>query len=171
MAEPVKIERTAILVVSSTKQNQYGDLIVTDKEGTEHKVGNKRPHLFDQFQENRAVEVGYSSYMNREYIAAAHLVEGELPDPKESGKMPVEHTEKAPSTVKTDTESVKIRSMAIAPDNKNRSFALSYAKDIYCARITAGKTEFKTSQIIIMAHLFNNWLNGDDSSIGGDEPE
>jgi hypothetical protein len=58
--------------VASSGKNDYGDLIVTSKYGCDYKISNKRTNLFDIFQPETAVVVGYSSYMNKDYIAVAH---------------------------------------------------------------------------------------------------
>ncbi len=76
MPTEAKIERRKVIVVAHTQINDYGDLIVTDNENNDHKIGKKRAHLFDLFQTDRAVELGYASYMNREYVTVAHPFEG-----------------------------------------------------------------------------------------------
>uniref|UniRef100_A0A6M3IIK8 Uncharacterized protein n=1 Tax=viral metagenome TaxID=1070528 RepID=A0A6M3IIK8_9ZZZZ len=97
-----KITRKEVFVTESSELNKYGDLIVTDKAGKTHKIGKKRPNLFDVFQPDRAVEVGYGEYMNREYIAVAHPVAEGLapPIPAETSKpvegQPVPSGEKTP---------------------------------------------------------------------------
>ena len=62
---------------------------------------------------------------------------------------------------------VETRHTDVKPDpvisTKNRAFALSYAKDIFVARIGAGHADIKASTIIQWATLFDNWLNGVDN--------
>lgn len=62
------IIRREKFVVDHTEKNTYGDLIVASQSGNEYKIGVKRKHLFDYFQDGTEVVVGYASYMNREYI-------------------------------------------------------------------------------------------------------
>ena len=76
-----------------------------------------------------------------------------LPPPQEPKILP-EHKaeiEKAKSTVEPNAVAVK-------GDSKNRSFALSYAKDISCALIAAGKPASAISTIDI-AVLFESYLD------------
>ena len=117
-----EIVRTEVIVVDVAHTNDYGDLMVTDKGGGAHKIGNKRPHLFDQFIPGRAVELGYATYMNKEYIATAKLVElGDTP-------------EKPPEPILAQ-EAVKLGAKAIGStdDTKLRSMACAYSKDLACA--------------------------------------
>lgn len=65
------ITRHDKFTVASKETNQYGDLIVRDTDGLDHKIGNKRARLFDVFQEGAEVQVGYAEYMQKEYIATA----------------------------------------------------------------------------------------------------
>ncbi len=88
-----KIERYETIIVESVKQNQYGDLVVN---GT-LKVGKKRASLFNVFQVGAEVNLGYASYMNKEYIASAEQTGvHKVPDSKlvaaakELGAVPVD---------------------------------------------------------------------------------
>lgn len=67
----LEIIRREKITVSSTQENQYGDLIVKTKAGNELKIGKKRSQLFVVFQPGTEVTVGYATYMNKEYIAEA----------------------------------------------------------------------------------------------------
>lgn len=92
------IIRNEIFVVDHSEMNDYGDLIVTPKEDggattKTYKVGNKRSSLFGVFQPDMAVEVGYSEYMNREYIASARQVKDAIPN------KPINLPEPVPPTV------------------------------------------------------------------------
>ncbi len=75
------IIRKEVVVVESMDYDKYGNLLFKDKGGNDHKIGVKRIELAKQIVEGRAVELGYSEYMNKEYIAEAKLVEGGLPPP------------------------------------------------------------------------------------------
>jgi len=68
----------------------------------------------------------------------------------ESGKM-VKEIEK---------EGGKIESVTTKDTGKNKSYALSYAKDIGVAMIVAGK-EFSTKKVLEIAKEFNSYLDGD----------
>ena len=74
-----QITRYEVLTVAGAIKNNYGDLIVTDTKGTEHKIGNKRSRLFEVFQAGAEVKVGYAVYMEREYIASAEQTGKHIP--------------------------------------------------------------------------------------------
>ena len=96
-----KIERYEVVTVESQEQNQYGDLIFSDAEGKPYRIGNKRPHLFDQIQEGRAVKLGYAIYKGREYIVSAKLYDGNVSPPQTE---PV-HTQAKPVEAKVTPSS------------------------------------------------------------------
>ena len=75
-----QITRYEVFTVSKATKNNYGDLIVADTQGNERKIGNKRSHLFELFQPGAEVKVGYSVYMEREYIASAEQTGKHIPD-------------------------------------------------------------------------------------------
>ncbi len=85
--KPNPIIRTEVVVVESMDYDKYGNLLFKDKEGRDHKLGEKRIHLADQIVEGRAVELGYAEYMNKEYIADCKLVETQLPPPEKPKKI------------------------------------------------------------------------------------
>ena len=143
------IIRREQITVAYAQQNQYGDLIVKTKAGNELKVGKKRQHLFNIFQPGIEVIVGFSSYMNKEYIneaaQASQVVSTDTPVKKESDHL-----------VKDVKEAVK---MNIAPQgkgmnpSKNKAFALSYAKDL----ATGGVID--NDSILKWADKFLEWLD------------
>ena len=138
MPEP-KIERYETITVETTQKNQYGDLLVN---GT-LKVGNKRSHLFEVFQPGAEVKLGYAVYMNKEYIATAEQT-GTHTVPKEEG-----HLVKAAKAMGAEVISEK----PIVHDNKSRSMAIAYAKDL----AAAGKIELK--DMAAYADKFLEYIN------------
>jgi len=66
-----EIIRRERITVESSEHNQYGDLIVQTVAGNEYKVSKKRAQLFAVFQDGAEVVIGWSSYMDKEYIAEA----------------------------------------------------------------------------------------------------
>ena len=74
-----QITRYEVFTVSKATKNNYGDLIVTDTQGNERKIGNKRSRLFEVFQPGSEVKVGYAVYMEREYIASAEQTGKHIP--------------------------------------------------------------------------------------------
>ena len=139
MAE--QIVRKEVFVVESSELDGYGNLIVIDKGANSHKIGVKRPHLFDVFQPDTAVEVGYATYRDREYIADAVKVEGELPTEK-ANPVP-EHTPKSEVPI------VLTKDQRL----KHRAFALSYA-----CRVAAGG-HIGVNDIRRWAEEFEKFLN------------
>ena len=144
-----QITRYAVFTVGEANPNEYGDLIVKDTEGNEHKIGKKRAQLFSVFQVGAEVKVGYAVYMQKEYIASAEQTGKHMAE--------VEATEKAGATV----ESVSVT------ESKNRSYALSYSKDIVCQLIESNPkiAELKSTDIaqttINVARIFEKYLDGD----------
>lgn len=70
-----------VIVIATTQQDQYGNLIVTDKAGNKIKIGEKRSQLHGLFQQGKAIRLHWEVYKNKQYVADATLVEGELPEP------------------------------------------------------------------------------------------
>ena len=148
---PQEIIRTEDIVVDSSILDKYGNLVVLDKGGNEHRVSAKRKRLFDIFQEGVAVHLCYASYMNKEYIADA---------------VPVAQLVK-PAIPKAETVAVNkgIPPPKAKAESKNGSYALAYAKDLIVALIVSGQVKELTPKVIgsIMksAELFRQWLDGD----------
>ena len=143
------IIRREKFTVQDNNINQYGDLIVTSSSGKEYKVGKKRANLFDAFQPDTEVVVGWSSYMNKDYIAEAtpaqQVVSTDTPIEPEQPKP-------APQTVK-----------APAHESKNSAFALSYAKDMVVKTLAEGEDipAAKIDSCIMIAEAFRMWLDGE----------
>ncbi len=106
--ETPKIERRKVITVAHAQLNDYGDLLVTDTENNEHKIGKKRAQLHELFQTDAVIELGYASYMNREYIAVAHPSEGVPPKP--SSAAPPKETPKPSDKMSKDDWAEKDRS-------------------------------------------------------------
>ncbi len=88
--EPTIIDQK-VVIPATREENQYGDLIFFDGDGNQHKIGNKRPQLFENIIEGRAVELYYAVYMDKKYICGAKLVEGELKPPQSDQNVLPEH--------------------------------------------------------------------------------
>jgi hypothetical protein len=58
------------MVMDATPDN-FGNLIVKDTDGVEHKIGSKREALFPVFKPGTTVKCGMAEYMSKEYIATA----------------------------------------------------------------------------------------------------
>ena len=88
--DPVIVDQK-VVIPATRELNNYGDLIFTDGDGHQHKMGNKREHLFDSIIIGKAVELYYAVYMDKKYICGAKLVDGALPPPKSDKKVLPEH--------------------------------------------------------------------------------
>ena len=77
-----EIIRTEIFTVDHVMPDSYGNLTVTDKEGSEHKVNAKHVDLHGVFVPGMAVEVGIANFNKRDYIHTAIQVGDALPNAK-----------------------------------------------------------------------------------------
>ena len=115
--QPIKRQET--FIVAEAEKNEYEALIVTDTTGKEHKIGDKRSHLFELFAPGNEVKVGISEFKGKEYIATAIVLSHE------------------PKTITAEENKAVVEAVKEAhtpkPDTKSRSVAMSYAKDCFCA--------------------------------------
>lgn len=145
---PPQIIRTEDIVVDTFDKDDYGNLIVLDKAGNEHKIGVKRQHLFPFFQAGIAIHLSYASLTDKktgklvEYIANA---------------IPLEQLIKsAPSKVETAKPPEFQKPIKTTPDaGRNRAFSISYAKDL----CMAGKIE--VDSLISWATVMEKYISGD----------
>lgn len=139
-----KIVRTEVITVQSTTKNQYGDLLVTDTQGKEHKIGVKRSALHDVFQTGAEVKLGIGNYQNHDYIATAEQTGNHSP------------------TATPSPTATAVKNTA-KPESRDRSMALSYAKDVVVATLNSQSkvTADIFGTIIKGATLFERYLSGD----------
>jgi len=75
------------VIITETKGvNQFGDTVITGKDGNIYKIGAKRKNydeLVDQFQEGYSTSVNWSNYKGHDFISEATLVKDLLPDKSE----------------------------------------------------------------------------------------
>ena len=130
------------ITVASFRKDDYGNMHIKDSEGNEHKVGAKRSQLFPFIEQSvgHEIKLKYKEYQGKEYIAEVEPAN-------------------APAVVK---EAIKQGAVVVSekPAGKNRSYALSYAKDIGVAMIAAGK-EFSSKKVLEIAKEFNDYLDGE----------
>ena len=94
MPKEVVITRKQVIVVDTVDSNEYGDMLFTDKEGTNYKVGNKRVQFFEGvIVSGAAVQLNYAEAYNKEYIYNAVQVKGELPEAKDPIKPELQEDE------------------------------------------------------------------------------
>lgn len=82
-------------------------------------------------------------------VVGAESVKDALTKPTESNEKTYEEVE------------AKATKLLSQPNTKNRSYALSYAKDIAVATIGQGK-EMSTNVVIGIAEVFDKYLNGEE---------
>ena len=129
-----------VVVISNeeTRTDSYGNMYFKDIGGGEHKIGAKRPKaVFDLIENSKgmAVELHYKTFNDKKYIDNVILAGEDLFEEK-----------KPPRTTQ-----------AKSPD---KSFALSYAKDIVVARINNGLiNEGIADSVISYAKVFEKYLN------------
>ncbi len=135
MAEVI-ITRKQIVVVDTVGENSYKDLTFTDKEGNAYKISNKRVQYFkDKILPGRAVQLNFAKAYDKEYIYSADFVEDKLPETKAP-----EIATKATTSTTLAKEAIKLGAKPIPTgDDRIRSMAISYAKDL----VVAGKVELK----------------------------
>ncbi len=144
MPEPTIID-TTVIQVQYTNEDDYHNLVVTPTEGDDIRIGNKRSNLFSIFQPGRAVKLEWAEFKGKKYVAKAELFDG---------KPPVEKRVE-PITAGVDkTIPIVGRDMG-----KNRSFALSYAKDIGVAMINKGN-DASVNKILEITRAFEQYLDG-----------
>ncbi len=145
-------EPEIVVLSGENRLDQYGNFFFKDKAGKEHKIGEKRKDK-DQIaalvaaNPNRGVKLIWGVYARegKEYdiIKSIELVEEGLPEPVPVTRYPPSGP---PSKSRED-------GMREGLQSKNRSFAISYAKDLVCA----GSIEIDS--LCIYADKILDWLD------------
>ena len=145
------------ITVESSDTNQYGDLIVHSKEGQDYKVSNKRTQLFDVFQPDAEVVIGFASYMNKEYVAEAtaaeQIVSTDTPVQKEKDHLVKEATKIAKMTPDDWAEKDRITRISI-----ERQTALKEAVNLASLHPEQATGE----KVIATAKKFEKYLAGEN---------
>jgi len=125
-------DKDTMVVVGVTRMDGYGNMFVTPAGGgDEVKIGSKRAHLHDMFEQGRAIMLHWETYRNIPYVSDAKPVEGELPPSVKPVSPPLQ-----PGEEPLVKEAVKLGARVVSVDNvKNRAVAISYSKDLVCASI------------------------------------
>ncbi len=146
MTQQRKVEITGKkdVVVASVQTNSFGDLEFTDTEGGNYKIGVRRvPYFKDVIIPQQAVRLNYTTAYGKEYIYNA---------------IPAEQIIAKEFEAKTPTPAVIPEKGTIIPkDDRNKSFALSYAKDLAVA------DKIKVDEIISYATVFDMYLSSEFS--------
>ncbi len=158
-----KIIKYLKFAVKAASPNNYGDLVVHSQNNEEYKISKKREALFGIFQPGNEVIVGYGTYMNKDYIAVAHLAQDfpkgntvEEEKPKTVSSAPQSKSE--PSVAVSSTPIPKQESKPSFSDGKNRSYALSYAKDYVIAGKQSGE-KLTIIDVLLYAKIFESYLD------------
>lgn len=160
-----QVLRYVKFTVADRGENDYGDLKVHSTSGKEYKISKKRANLFDMFQPEAEVIVGWASYMNRDYIAVAHPAD-QFPEDTTveeekltSPKLPTP----APQQGKIKPEVTPKLSVAFNEWDRQRSIqrqtALNCAVE-FAKILMAVKPDIKSEQIVAMARVFEAYLEG-----------
>ena len=90
-------DKDTIIVVGTTKMDDYGNMFVTPAGGgDEVKIGEKRSQLHPLFEQGKAIMLHCETYKNRAYVSDAKAVEGELPESQKPEKLPPQPEEDTP---------------------------------------------------------------------------
>lgn len=95
-------------------------LVVTDRSGEQHKISEKRQQLWEQFQKatkDMGFVIVYETYNNIEFVADAYSLASKLDD----------------ANLRRAVTELVINLGDQQTEERNRSTALSYSKDILCA--------------------------------------
>ncbi len=103
MPEKVEITRTEIIVVDTVEENDYHDMLFTDKGGGAHKVSNKRVKYFEMIKPGVAIQLNLAQAYGKEYIYSAVTVASGLPTAT-SPALPPANPAPAPGIAETKHE-------------------------------------------------------------------
>jgi hypothetical protein len=140
-----------VVIPTSREVNQYGDLIFFDGNGTQHKIGNKRPQVFESIVIGKAVELYYAQYMERQYICGAKLVEGQLPEAQEPQILPEHKAEIDRAVEASHSDMPPVAPQAIGMTTKEIGDMIRASikdKDSYGAYLIAVFGQDKAKQIV-----------------------
>jgi hypothetical protein len=140
---PPTITRYAVFTVKSVRDWEYNNgvvgMIATGTDGKDYKVSDKRNALYGEFVIGAEVKVGYAVNQGKEYILTAEQTGGHsvIQSPEDEIEP---DSEKLNPEVKEIPKPVIMPEHKTNPDPKNRAFALSYSKDLWCKRLETGIT-------------------------------
>ena len=149
MDRKIVVTREQVITPLKATYNDFEDMFVTPDDGSDAiKITKKHKDAQDlilqAIEGKRAVRLDFSEYMNKEYVARAEYFDG----------TPSKQVSNAP-----ESKSEPIRgSVGVKTHGDNRSYVLSYAKDIGVAMITAGK-ECTVKTVLDIADQFLAWMN------------
>lgn len=76
------MDNEIVITVQSTEVNQYGDMVVMDTMGVEHKVKKRLSNSFDLVQVGRAVVFTMEEFKGFPYVNEVRLFDGKPPENK-----------------------------------------------------------------------------------------
>ena len=96
------MKEAQIVVIDHAWRDDYDNIFFADKEGVEHKVGNKRPEAVRNLvleNPGKAVKLTYKRFQQYDYIDAVELVSDEIKEtPEAETPQRLANAEKAPPT-------------------------------------------------------------------------
>jgi hypothetical protein len=161
---PPTITRYAVFTVKSVRDWEYNNgvvgMIATGTDGKDYKVSDKRNALYGEFVIGAEVKVGYAVNQGKEYILTAEQTGGHsvIQSPEDELE-----PNKPDADVKRIAQPIPeigkiIPKVEHVTDPKNRSYALSYAKDVWCKKIEVG-VACSDIDILNTADKFCKWLD------------
>lgn len=151
MPEPV-IVRSVDIVVDKVDYNSYGDMVFTDTEGNERKVGAKRLSYFkNEIIPDKAVRLNYiMSSFGKEYIYNAIPAEQLI-----KAKEPVVKSTEIPKEGKIIPNVGKYKADPAKTESIERQTSLKSAVELAVAKI------IEVDSILSWATVFDMYLRGD----------
>jgi hypothetical protein len=149
MDRKIVVTREQVITPLKAEYNDFEDMFVSPDDGSDAiKVTKKHKDVQDlilqAIEGKRAVRLDFSEYMNKEYVARAEYFDG----------TPSKQVSNAPQSTGSP---VKVQS-STKTHGDNRSYVLSYAKDVAVAMITSGK-ECTVKTVLDVADQFLAWMN------------
>jgi len=136
------INKNITIVESELKSGAKGEyLLIVDHEGVRFACFNQHKGLWDCLGKNMTASIGFEVKGIFKNIEEAHPISGQIQVDK--SKITEQQVKPTP---------------APKPESKNRAFALSYAKDIACAKIQMG-SDISPVTILGVAELFTTYLD------------
>jgi len=144
-------EPEIVVLNGVTRYDNWNNFFFEDKTGKQHRIGSKNHNLeaiakLIETNPSQAVEISYGVFTN-----------------KQTGKETPYIKDVKLTDIKVDESKLKEQQVTppaepIRGDPKNRAFALSYSKDIDCAKIQAGK-ETSLRECLFRAASFADFMD------------
>jgi len=152
-----------IIIIDSFWTDEHDNTWVMDKEGKEHKIGEKRKPEIHELVRNSvglAVRFTYATFNQWEYIANVELVKDQIDQTKGSvDTSAMEKSAKEGKPYEVKPEAKPTRQGYKADPAKTESIQKQTALIQSCNLAVSGVID--RMQILTWAEFFDGWLNGD----------